>query len=281
MVAIIPAVETVKPTEEFPLRYGIFQAAVGPLDFPDVHMRGGGLWWQEAMCGGGSGYEINCIDALDTKTFNPDGTNIVTGVPFVVKSDYTCMMTNLADAERLARQKFLSVEQAAVENIFSLGSFAQAPSLSGNPDIVDLSAASGATGVVDVISVLENGIYCMSQYGPRAYLHMPTPVFNQLKSQHLIDFDGFRWRTPHGSVVSAGCYAGADPDGVAPADGTFWIYATGQTVVYRTAFADIEQIPVEGALDRTTNQYTGLVEREYVVAFECGIYGMPVTLWTP
>jgi hypothetical protein len=130
-----------------------------------------------------------------------------------------------------------------------------------------------------VISVLENAIYCTSQYGPRAYLHMPLAVFNHLKSEHLIDFDGRRWRTPAGSVVSAGCYAGADPDGVAPADGTFWIYATGQTTVWRTGGSDVFVAPVEGALNRTTNQYTGLVEREYAVGFECGVYAMPVTLW--
>jgi hypothetical protein len=281
MVAIIPQIEVAKATEELPLRYGIFQAAIGPLNFPDVHARGGGLWWQEAMCGGGSLYEINCIDALDTKVFDPDGTNIVVGLPFVVKSDYTCMLTNLEEAERLARQKFFSVEQSQVEQAFSQGLVAQAPSLSNNPDVVDLSLTSGATEPVDVISVLENAIYCTSQYGPRAVLHMPIAVFNRLKSEHLIEFDGLRWRTPTGTVVSSGCYAGFDPTGIAAGEGTFWVYITGQTVVYRTAVDDVEQIPVQGSLNRTTNQYTGLVEREYVVAFECGVYAMPVTLWTP
>jgi hypothetical protein len=281
VVAIIPASEVSKPTPEFPLRYGILQAAIGPLDFPSVHNRGGGLWWANAMCGGGQGYEINCIDALDTKVFNEDGLDIVTAVPFVVMSNYKCLFTDYAEAERLSLQKFYSVEQSQVEAIFSQGLFAQAPSLSGNPAVVDLSLTSAATEVVDVISELENGIYCTSQYGPPAYLHMPTAVFNRLKSEHLIEFDGARWRTPHGSVVSAGCYSGADPAGVAPADGTFWVYATGQTVVYRSSNGDLEVPPVQGTLDRTTNEYTGLVEREYVVAFECGVYAMPVTLWTP
>ena len=83
-----------------------------------------------------------------------------------------------------------------------------------------------------------------------------------------------------GSVVSTGCYAGASPVGVARANGTFWVYATGQTVVYRTAASNVQMAPVEGNFNRTTNQYAGLVEREYVVAFECGVYAMPVTLWT-
>jgi hypothetical protein len=277
MVAIIPANEVAKPTEEFPLRYGIFQAAIGPLDFPDVHMRGGGLWWQEAMCGGGSGYEINCIDALADKAFTGAGTGIVTAVPFVVKSDFTCAPTEISRMEALARQKFFSVEQSLVEQIFSEGLFAQAPSLSNNPAVVDLSAAAPAAEGVGVISALEDWIYCTQQYGPRAVLHMPTAIGNFLKSEHMIDFDGMRWRTPHGTAVSFGCYSGLDPDGVAPAAGTFWAYVTGQTAVYRAG--DFEQPPVEGSLDRTTNQWTGLVEREYVVAFECGVAAAPITLW--
>lgn len=278
MVAIIPAQETAKITEEFPLRYGLFAAAIGPVDFPDYHMRGGGLWWQEAMCGGGSGYEINCIDALDDKAFGDTGTGIVQAVPFVVKSDFVCAPTDINDMERLARQKFFSVEQSIVEQVFSEGMFAQAPSLANNPDVVDLTGTAPATEVIGTISALEDWIYCTQQYGPRAVLHMPTAVANFLKSEHLIEFDGQRWRTPHGTVASFGCYAGTDPDGADPAAGTFWVYVTGQTVVYRAG--DFEQPPVAGSLNRTTNQWTGLVEREYVVAFECGVAAAPVTLWT-
>lgn len=277
MVAIIPAQETVKVTEEFPLRYGLFAAAVGPLDFPDVHMRGGGLWWQEAMCGGGSGYEINCIDLLVDKNFATAGTGIVQAVPFVAKSNFVCAPTDISVMEALARQKFFSVEQSVVEQVFSEGLFAQAPSLSNNPAVVDLSADVPAAEGLQVVSNLESWIYCTQQYGPRAVLHMPLQVANFLKSEHLIEFDGQRWRTPSGTVVSFGCYSGLDPAGVAPAVGTFWVYVTGQTVVYRAG--DFEQPPVTGSLNRATNQWTGLVEREYVVAFECGIAAAPVTLW--
>lgn len=280
MVAIIPAVEVAKQTEEFPLRYGIFQAAIGPLDFPDVHARGGGLWWANAMCGGGQGYEINCIDLLDPKVFNAAGLDIVTLVPFQVMSNFQCLFTSLEEAERFGRQKLLSVEQSQVEQIFSEGLFAQDPSLSGNADVVTVVVAASAT-LSDRIALLEQGIYCTSQYGPRAVLHVPLPVFERMKTDHLIEFDGRRWRTAVGTVVSTGCYSGLDPVGAAPAAGTYWMYITGQTVVYRTNNSDIEQIPVSGALNRTTNVYTGLVEREYAVGFECGIYAIPVTLWTP
>lgn len=282
MVAIMPEVVVAKPTPSLPLRYGLFQAAVGPLNLP-VHARGGGVTYWETMCDGGQGYEVNCLDDLDTKVFNEAGLNVVAGVPFVVMSNFTCAPVGLSlpELDALALQKFHSVEQAIVEQVFSSGTFAAAPALANNPDVVDLSATSGATEVVDVVSVLENAIYCTSQYGAPAYLHVPVAVFNQLKSQHLIEFDGLRWLTPSGSVISSGCYTALEPDGDTPAEGTFWIYATGQTVVWRTANGEEEVIPVEGALNRTTNQYTGLVEREYVVTFECAVYAMPVTLWAP
>src|SRR5689334_2563080 len=162
MVAIIPGPLVPKPTPEFPLRYGLLQAAIGPLTL-ETHMRGGGLRYMVTMCEGGQGYEMNCIQDLDTKIFNTAGIDVVTAVPFVILSNYTCSPAGLTVEElnAFALQKFHSVEQAVLEDIFSSGSFAAAPALSTNPDVVDLSG-SGATNVVDVVSVLENAIYCTS-----------------------------------------------------------------------------------------------------------------------
>ena len=82
-----------------------------------------------------------------------------------------------------------------------------------------------------------------------------------------------------GSVVSAGCYAGNTPGGVVPADGTFWVYITGQTTVWRTPDSEVMISPLEGALNRTTNQFRMLAEREYVVTYECDGFAKAVTLW--
>lgn len=279
MVATIPPLLIDKPTPAFPLRYGLLAAAVGPLALP-VHGRNGGIQYVESMCGGTYGYEVTCLADQTAKTFT-DNLQTVLGVPFIVYSTFTCGPVGYTDAELKAfgLQRLLSVEQSIVEQVFATGDFAQAPSLSGNPDVINTDVA-GATDPVDVISALERDIYCTSGYGPPAYLHMPIAVFNHLKQEHLIDWDGARWRTPMGSVVSAGCYTGDDPDGVAPADGTFWVYATGQTVVWRTPDSEVFVSPIEGYLDRTTNQVKMLVEREYVVTFECAVYAAPVTLWT-
>lgn len=279
MVAVgAPVLLEAKPTPSVPRRYGLLQAAVGPLDLP-IHARMGGLQYVNEICGEGVGYEMNCIDDLDTKEF-VNGLEIVTGVPFVVYATILCGSVGFTQDEfnAMAVSRLMSVEQTVVEQVFSSGAVGQAPSLANNTPAATVVATGGVTAV-EVVSELENAMYCTSQYGPPAYLHMPLAVMNELMSQHLLTWDGTRWRTPMGSIVSAGCYSNLSPVGVAPADGTFWIYATGQTAVWRASDSQIQVAPVAGTLDRTTNQQLILAEREYVVTWECASYAKAVVLW--
>lgn len=285
MVATIPPILIPKPTPSMPLRYGIFQAAIGPLDLP-VHARNGGLRYNHTMCGEGFGYEIECVDDQNSKASAFElGMDLVTGVPFIVFATVTCGTVGFTYTEHEAAvvQRLKSVEQAVVEEVLSTGAVGQSPSLLAADGIVTVAGAGDSA--VNIVSELERAMYCgsgvtVSNYGVPAYLHMAIPVFNQLKSDHLIEFDGTRWRTPIGTVVSTGCYANNDPAGAAPADGVFWIYITGQTVIWRTSDDNLQIAPQEGSLDRTTNQYLMMAEREYVVTYECNGFAKPVTLWT-
>lgn len=291
-MAIVTAPELVsKPTPSAPLRYGLFQAAVGPLDLP-VHARNGGLQYIHTMCGEGFGYEIECLLNQNSKAAAfESGVETVLGAPFMVFATVTCPAVGFNEAERveLVMQRLKSVEQSVVEEIFSTGTFGQDPSLLAADGITTVTG--GGTTSVEVVSELERAMYCgfggvASNYGVPAYLHMPIPVFNDLRSEHLIEFDGTRWRTPMGSVVSTGCYAGNDPDGVAAADGVFWIYITGQTTVWRSSDEFVAEhvramVSNGGSFNRTTNEMLLLAEREYVVTYECNGFAKPVTLWTP
>lgn len=283
MVATIPPELIQKPTPSLPLRYGILQAAVGPLDLP-VHARNGGLRYVTSLCSDGFGYEIECLTAQNSKTAEfGDGLDTVTGVPFIIATTVQCGTVGYTFAEQrsFVVERLKGIEQGTLEAIFSTGAVAAAPALLATSGIATL--AGGGVTAVEVVSELERAMYCggtlNTVYGPPAYLHMSIPVFNELKSQHLIEFDGTRWRTPMGTVVSAGCYASNSPLGVAPADGSFWIYITGQTTIWRTSDDNIQVAPVEGSLNRTTNQMMMLAEREYVITFECGGYAKQVTLW--
>lgn len=282
MATTIPPVLIDKPTPSMPLRYGLLQAAVGPLDLP-VHARDGGLQYTTALCGDGFGYEIACIDAQASKAdaFTENGTTTVLGAPFIIFATLVCGTVGFSDEElrSLVMERLRGVEQGVLEEIFSTGTFGQDPGLLTADGIVTVTG--GGVTAVEVISELERAMYCGDvKYGPAAYLHMPIPVFNELKSQHLIEFGtDNRWHTPLGTVVSAGCYTGDDPDGTPAADGTFWVYITGQTAVWRTSDDQVQVAPVEGSLDRTTNQMMMMAEREYVVTYECGGFAKAVTLW--
>lgn len=283
MVATIPPLLVEKPTPSLPLRYGLVQAAVGPLDLP-THGRNGGMRYVTSLCSDGFGYEIECLAAQNSKTAEfGDGMDTITGVPFIIATTIQCGTVGFTPEELRGYvvERLKGIEQGTLEAIFSTGAVAQAPALLTTSGIS--TVVGGGVTPVEVVSELERAMYCGGAlgtvYGPPAYLHMPIPVFNQLKSDHLIEFDGTRWRTPMGSVVSAGCYAGNTPGGVVPADGTFWIYITGQTTIWRTSDDSIHVAPVEGSLNRTTNQYLMLAEREYVITFECGGYAKAVTLW--
>lgn len=281
MVATIPPLLVEKPTATFPLRYGLFTAAVGPLDLP-VHGRNGGLRYVTSICADGFGYDIACIGATASKVPNfTTGSTTVTGTPFMVYATQVCGTVGFTYDEQTAMvvERLKSVEQGVVEDIFSQSTFGEAPGLITGDGITTLAGAGDA--IQDVIGELERAMYCGAvSYGPPAILHVPIPAFNWMKREHLIEFDGTRWRTAIGTVVSTGCYANNSPGGVAPADGVFWLYITGQTTIWRTPDSQIQVAPVEGSLNRTTNQLLMLAEREYVIAYECGGFAKSVTLWT-
>lgn len=286
MAATIPAVPVAKPTASLPLRYGLFQAAIGPLDLP-VHGRNGGVHYETALCGEGFGYEVECIDATADKSaaWTENGLDTITGLPFIVFATMQCGSVGFTfeEEQALILERLKGVEQAVVEEVFSTSTFGQGPGLVTADGITTVTGAGDTVG--DVLSELERARYCgftgnLTQYGPPGILHVAIPVFNELKTEHLIEFDGTRWRTPIGTVVSTGCYANNDPAGVAPVDGVFWMYLTGQTTIWRTPDSAVQIAPVEGSLDRTTNQYLMLAEREYVVSYECGGFAKSVILWT-
>jgi hypothetical protein len=279
MAALNPPVLVPSPSNGQPTRYGLLQAAVGPIDLP-VHGRQGGTQYVTSICGEGYGYETVCLtDGLAAKTFtNP--LTVVTGYPFVIYSTILCGSVGYTQAEfaAFAVARLKAVEQTVLEQIFSAGTFGQAPSLANNTPNATTVVGAGVTSV-EVLSELENAVYCTSSYGGTAYIHAPIAVLNDLVSNHILTWDGRVWRTPMGSIVSAGCYSNLTPAGAAPAAGTFWMYATGQTTIWRTPDAEIFVSPIEGSLDRETNQQRLLAEREYVLTTECTTYAKSVTLW--
>src|SRR5262245_49678812 len=171
MVATIPAVLVDKPTPSMPLRYGLLQAAVGPLNLP-VHARNGGIKYVTSLCADGFGYEIECIADQNSKASEfAAGTTTVTGLPFIIAATVTCGTVGYTFEEQRAFvvERLRGVEQSMLEDIFSTSTFGQSPGLITGDGITTVTGAGDS--VVNVLSELERARYCgftgnTAQYGP-------------------------------------------------------------------------------------------------------------------
>lgn len=276
MAVLTGPVEVPNPTPQT-LRYGLFTVATGPLDLPP-HGGDGGITYLSTSCGEAIGFDMLCIDSLGPDNLKgpfTDPMDNVTATPFVVTAGFECSLVGISQAERdrFTIQKLVATEQAAVEDIFSQGSFGQSPSLANNdPAATDVGPAANLT---EAFSQLEENFY--DTYGYPGVIHVPHIASAIVEAARIMSMQGRIWRTAAGSAVSIGNYAGLSPAGAAPASGTTWIYITPPVAIWRASDPFVS--PIEGALNRSTNEVTSFAEREYVLAFDsCPVFATEATL---
>jgi hypothetical protein len=255
-------------------RYGLFTVATGPLTLPSV-ARGGGVQYETGTCVLPLGLEIDCGPSDPVKEIESTPNTIV-GTPFVVYSELTCGAVGLTNerARTFLMERLKAGEQAVVENVFSLQAVGQSPGLSNNPDVVTVAAAT--TGVTDSVGRLESEFY--ATYGLTGTLHVPFVLAQRLYQGGGLRWDGARWRTAAGSLVSFGNYAGDDPAGAEPAATITWVYMTGPVTIWRTPDSEVFIPPFENSIDRASNQVSMVAEREYVITIDCAVFGTAVTI---
>jgi len=260
-------------------QYGLFTVAqaMGTLsDQLPIHARQGGVEYETAVCDQPVCFETNCLADLGAKAPG-EPYDVISGDPFVVLTSLLCGSVGMTDEglrDKL-RERAIAGEQMTVEETFSTGVCGQAPSLANNtPAATSLGAA---TNVVEAVSALEAAFY--AGYGLPGVLHIPYAgsAFLMQAMQMYRDSAGV-WRTPLGTYVSIGNYAGLSPAGVAPAANTTWFYITGQVSIWRSPESDVFYSPLSAALNRSTNQVNGIREREYIVTFECAAFASNPTL---
>lgn len=256
-MAMIPG-PLVPAPEQLRRRYGLFDAASGPIDLPR-HGEGGGVRFVPTACGDAMALGVNCYDGevvAPDKPLDPENAEVVTGV-FVALSTLVCNKVGYTSEEfrTKVRRRLEGAEQAAVERAFWSGMDFEENSL----DILSLSEeAEPVTGgydpalITDVVGALERYAYTDQGYGGVAYIHAPIEVAAFAADAGLILPDGNRKVTPMGSVWVFGAYPGAS------------VIVTGQTTVWRAP-----EIQVYESFDVTTNQVVLVAERAYSVAFEC------------
>ena len=254
-------------------RYGLFSVAeMEPLP---PHAALGGVQWITGNCGIDTGYAVACQASLASKTFPTDSVTQA-ATPFVVYAGRTCgpVGFTVAEKRRLIVEKLRASEQAIVESVFSDQLFGQAPGLANNASVVTVATAAGVN-FVESIGRLEAAFY--AAYGYQGVLHLPFRAGEHAMAQHLLTPDAQHplpgnsrvWRLATGTAVSIGNYSGNSPAGAAPAAGHQWLYMTSPVKIWQQPIGDITVSPIEGALNRTTNQETWLAERVYVAGFEC------------
>jgi hypothetical protein len=270
-MALIPGLVVAAP-EPARRRYGIFDAANGPIDLAP-HGEGGGVRYVPVTCGEAYSYGINCTNDLvasPSKTLDGDAPEVETGV-FAVLSTFNCGAPGYSEAE--ARRKVLraleGAEQGEVERTFWTG---EDPA--GNDiGILDLEHTAEAifppaTGVDDIraiVAQLEDYAYRIHGYGYQAYIHAPARFAPWAADAYLIEKDGNRKVTPNGSVwVFGGGYPGTGAGGnPGYPDGGF-LHITGQTTVWRSP-----EVSVYESFENVTNERLLVAERAYAVAYEC------------
>lgn len=256
-------------------RPGLFDSAIGPLDLPDPHGRGGGVTYVPRTCGVAEPYPISCTAqevAAFTKSLDAFQAS-VDAQPFGVFSSLECGSIGFTgtEFESLSEERLGDGEQHAVEFAFWTGEALDGTDL-GIDSLSEIATditASDSLSIVSVVSDLEDWLYRQQRYGNVGFIHAPVKVAAYAAAQRQIveDSRGVK-RTPYGSIwVFGGGYPGTGADGAAPPSGGAFLHITGQVAVWRAS--SVWTSPAEQVLDRDTNQQVIISEREYAAAYDC------------
>lgn len=208
--------------------------------------------------------------------------------PFTVVEEIDCSAPAFyQSAQALATDALTRSEMRQVERAFATGlvggQVAAFPHLAAsiqlNQDGSMLqSAATTLTAtpvdVVEAFARLESAL--ASCYDGVGVIHIPVAVLEIAAANALLERSGPQLRTAGGQLVAVGAgYPGTAPDGITPAAGVVWIYATGAMFGYRSEI--FVHDPVQ-ALDRNVNTVKMIAERTYLLGWDCCHFAVPVSL---
>jgi hypothetical protein len=268
-----------------------------------------GVTWEDICAGTGT-----TIADCDTSAPVVTGSGMIAGLsattsrtvwgatPFTIYCEVDCSPVDFYDnADVLTAATLAKFEDYQVERAFwtgvagdrnNVGGYANAvlPHLAANTAVtepLDLNgiatrtvtlqmAATVVTGAalnaVDALGVLEGAL--VSTLGGQGMIHVPQALAPTLAL--LLKQQGGKLVSPNGNtVVIGGGYQGTAPTGAIPTTGTCWMYATGPVMGYRTPPKLYAANPAE-RFDRSLNTMKAIVERTYVLGYDCSLYAQLV-----
>lgn len=284
------------PTVE-PLKYNLLSAA--ERDTFSGHQKLG-VQFMPSYCGPALSLSSVCVTGtgvLPAKTPSPGGVPTRASDPFEVYAWIDCGFVGMSPDELLQRTRTAldagasyAVERVFWSGAYTLGAGSVSPHLAANTPIIEVSGGSttylqtaatvitGSHDVVGGIAALESAM--ASCYMGTPFIHVPRAVTPYLASNHLLkDVSGPRLLTMgNESVIVPGAgYINTGPDGTPAAAGTAWLYATGKVKYYEGETIETARDPAE-MLIRSTNDTVLILERRYVVEWDCCHFAVNVTL---
>lgn len=252
--------------------YGIFNAALGPLDLPDLRAEVAGIEYQPDNCGIARLWGSAC-EAVTSKVFD-EGVDTLDADPFVVYSSWLCGSIGYTETEirrrmlvRLALQEQRAVEQRIWQGNTGLG-------ITGLFRAADVTTLTAASCPRSAVAALEQALADSGVSG--GIIHARPYMVPWLANNHLVERPSARLlTTPLGTPYSFGQgYDGTGPGGQAVTSTVEYMYATGRVVIWRGE----PIVPtIRQTLNRATNQQYAIAERPYMATVECGIWAVAVT----
>lgn len=258
-----------------PYAFGL-QSAVIPRD--DTRWESAGVTWTPETCGAGGGgaYWLNqdCTPPADRVNQRKEYADYdcpppVETVPFTIYHSASRSGNPFDDVKARLQNEFAAVEPVLVEQAFWNGQGGEAA-----PNLVSSAQAAPfgetAAGIVTALAYLENGYH--AQASQEGVIHAPRWVYPFAAGAGLAIRDRNQLRTPGGAVWAFGVgYNAQVAPGWATATATglqSWMYMTGPVYQWRTE-AVVNPPDIGSALNRATNDIELVIERTYVLAFEC------------
>jgi hypothetical protein len=248
-----------------------------------------GIEYQSDICAETQTWAITCGTDPERADKTFDQTfNMVGGTPFVSYLGVQCMLPgrSLEQYEASVRNALDLCEQRSIERAFWTGDLGNDPHLANgvydavtNPDGVHILGGSDVTALSLVGGISELESWLGDSYCGTGVLHAPRTIAPYAAQAYQIEGSNPRLTTVLGThwAFGAGYSVNTGPDGTEAADGTAWIYATGQVNIWRSPIW-IQPGALEQAFNRLTNDVELVAERAFVITRECSLAAVRVNL---
>jgi hypothetical protein len=282
-----------------PSPYGLLSVAETPA-WPGAHWQNGVTWSSYCPDVSQATYD-ECITVTGSGGPPPEPSTKAPNVdvefrgatPFTAYARFDCSPVGNEEAIQIATDVLNRTENLQVERTFWTGvisgSVLAFPHLAANAQVSDASGTvlqtaaspaatgSGAYDISTGLGLLEQEL--AECFGGVGVIHVPVRLIPTLDALGLLHVEGSQLRTLNGNLVAAGAgYPGTSPAGLASTEETTWIYATGPVFLKR---GDVKVNPFSSSVNREVNTVEMIVERTYVIGFDCCHAAIQVELGTP